>query len=123
MTFRFTFLEAEPDAKTANGLIEEAESLSPAVAEVGPISTLAELAAVPALIGARLRRLQAFGVVDAEAIAQRLEVRDSEHDDRTLCFECIHCRKRGCAMQDAWLPRTLQRCDKFRAALMEARHV
>lgn len=132
MTFQFDFTEikaaAVAVAKPANQLTEGAP-------EAPSISGLAELAAYPgsfrqgewgerqvALFHARRKRCVAFGLADAEALAEKLARRDADHDDRRLCVECSHCRRSGCAARDAWLPSILQRCDNFLAAALEADH-
>ena len=77
----------------------------------------------------RLARFTDKGLTlaDAEALADKLVIRDREGDDRRLCLECLHLRRdRRCnartvadgpggSLIDA-LPTILQRCDQFREA-------
>lgn len=128
MTFQFDFAEikaaAATAAKPANQLIEK-------VSEAPPISGLAELAPQAgsfrqgewgdqqvSLFHARRKRCIAFGLANAELLAEKLARRDADRDDRRLCVECSHCRRSGCAKGDAWLPTMLQRCDRFKAAAL-----
>jgi hypothetical protein len=83
---------------------------------------------------ARLSRFTDKGLTlaDAEALADKLLIRDRETDDRRLCLECLHLHRGGrcgnwqragvaMATTDARLPadlvRRLQRCDGFTATL------
>lgn len=83
---------------------------------------------------ARLSRFTDKGLTltDAEALADRLVIRDRETDDRRLCLECLHLhrggrcenwQRAGVAMtaRDARLPGELvqrpQRCDGFTTTL------
>ena len=86
---------------------------------------------------ARLARFTDKGLIqgDAESLADRLVIRDREHDDRAMCLECAHLhragrcgnwQRAGVAIQsrDAFMPvemvRQLQRCDGFTGALPAA---
>lgn len=79
---------------------------------------------------ARLSRFtdKGLSLTDAEALADKLVIRDRESDDRRLCLECLHLHRGGrcgnwqragvaMAARDAWLPgelvQRLQRCDGF----------
>ena len=83
---------------------------------------------------ARLSRFTDKGLTltDAEALADRLVIRDRDGDDRRLCLECLHLHRGGrCGNWQragvaitAWDPRLpaelvqrLQRCDGFTATL------
>ena len=83
---------------------------------------------------ARLSRFTDKGLTlaDAEALADKLVIRDRDLDARRLCLECLHLHRGGrcgnwqrasvaMAAQDARLPadlvRRLQRCDGFTATL------
>ncbi len=83
---------------------------------------------------ARLSRFTDKGLTlaDAEALADRLVIRDRDGDDRRLCLECLHLQRGGrcgnwqragvaMAATDARLPADLvqrqQRCDGFTATL------
>lgn len=62
---------------------------------------------------------------DAEALAERMQARDRDRDDRRMCIECTHLQQDGgCfAARQGWLHATprnftpvrtlLQRCDQF----------
>lgn len=54
---------------------------------------------------ARLARLtdKGLSLIDAEALADKLVIRDREADDRRVCLECVHLRHGG-------------RCGNWRAA-------
>ena len=79
---------------------------------------------------ARLARLtdKGLSLIDAEALADKLVIRDREADDRRVCLECVHLRHGGCCgnwkasevasnAMDARLPgdftTMLQRCGGF----------
>ncbi len=83
---------------------------------------------------ARLSRFTDKGLTlaDAEALADKLVIRDRESDDRRLCMECSHLHRGGrcgnwqraevaMTARDARLPaelvQRLQRCDGFTATL------
>jgi hypothetical protein len=131
VTFKFTLDETE--AIPANPLIGGGAGSRPAMPPPpASVSKLAALAPPPspfvtggwgerqiAVFQARRERCLHLGFGDGELFAEILVVRDADQDDRTLCVECIHCRKSGCAKNDAWLPRLLQRCDRFKAAVLE----
>ena len=63
----------------------------------------------------RHAHFKCMGLTDtrAEALAEKLVVRDRDGDDRRWCVECQHCRVGPrCAKQLA-VPAILQRCDYF----------
>jgi hypothetical protein len=83
------------------------------------------------LFTARLARFTDRGVTldDAERLADRLALRDREHDDRAVCLECTHLHRAGrCGNWQragiaihAWdaqlateFVHLLQRCDGFK---------
>ena len=50
----------------------------------------------------------------AEAMAQRLAIRDRERDDLRACIECAHLtRSFACTKRQPVLPDVLQRCFSF----------
>jgi hypothetical protein len=63
----------------------------------------------------------------AEALAERLALRDMERDDRRVCLECLHLQTSGTCFPavQGWMPHTstrfepvrdlLQRCESFSA--------
>ena len=73
---------------------------------------------------ARVQRAEALGLPahEADALADRLHLRDRDRDDRRLCIECLHVRADAdgwrCAALHGPIPRDwvtirLQRCKKF----------
>lgn len=51
---------------------------------------------------------------EAEALADRLALRDQEKDDRRICLECQHVRPQlRCVHSHAVLTDVLQRCPSF----------
>jgi hypothetical protein len=77
-------------------------------------------AAEIARMAARVERAEALGLSarEADALADRLHLRDREGDDRRLCIECQHIRASGTGWRCAslgsipreWVATQLQRC-------------
>ncbi|MDI1339356.1 hypothetical protein [Polaromonas sp.] len=130
MSFQFSFLKAPTAANTAKPLTEyepQISELAELAASPASTPTAAEEAFEPVQVSGsehgsavyerRQMRFASMGLPDAEALADRLALRDFDIDDRTLCVECSHFRPRGCAVRDCWLPDVFQRCDRFTPAL------
>ena len=76
---------------------------------------------------ARVQRAERLGLSarEADALADRLHLRDRDRDDRHLCAECRalradgngwHCTALGQRIPTAWVTQQLQRCPDFREA-------
>jgi len=75
-------------------------------------------------MAARVQRAERLGLRahEADALADRLHLRDRDCDDRRLCIECRHvragwrCAALGQPIPREWVTSRLQRCEHFRGA-------